>query len=71
VITADSPESAVFIQISNNKVFRAYLAVFTVALTNSLAEIFLIAVFFGVNFCGQTPGTHANHAVSMALDGMP
>jgi hypothetical protein len=33
------PESKSIIQISNNKVFRAYLAVFTVTLSNSLAEI--------------------------------
>ena len=40
--------------------------------TNSLSdtvEFFLIAVFLGVNFCGQTPGAHLNHTVSMA--GLP
>jgi hypothetical protein len=33
MIAFDSPESKAFIRISNDKVFRAYLAVFTVALT--------------------------------------
>jgi hypothetical protein len=36
--TGDSRESPVLIQIRNDKVFRAYLAVFTVALKNSLEK---------------------------------